>query len=70
MGDCDHGCAFRTESESKPHPAWQVLNKDWLKVVEAVGIEQPAIRLLSTILERFRGQVSPKTPSNNTNKTR
>jgi hypothetical protein len=40
------------------------------KLVEAVGIEQPAVRLIPTILERFRGQVSPRTPSNNTNQTR
>ncbi|MGB5350714.1 MAG: hypothetical protein WBN10_14000 [Polyangiales bacterium] len=38
--------------------------------VEAVGIEQPAAHSIPTILERFRGQVSPKTRSNNANKTR
>jgi hypothetical protein len=38
--------------------------------VEAVGIEPVSIHPVQTILERFRGQVSPKTPSNNTNKTR
>lgn len=39
-------------------------------VVEAGGIEYRAIRLVPRILERFRGQVSPKTPSNGTSKTR
>ena len=39
-------------------------------LVEAVGIEQPAAHSIPTILERFRGQVSPKTRSNNANKTR
>jgi hypothetical protein len=39
-------------------------------MVEAVGIEPVSIHPVQTILERFRGQVSPKTPSNNTNKTR
>jgi hypothetical protein len=37
---------------------------------EAVGIEQPAIHRLPTILEWFRGQVSMKTPPKNTRKTR
>jgi len=39
-------------------------------IVEAVGIEQPAIHLIQTILERFRGQVSMRTRPKNTNKTR
>lgn len=38
-------------------------------LVEEVGIEQMAIHLVQTILEQFWGQVSPKTPSNNANKT-
>jgi hypothetical protein len=29
-----------------------------LALVEAVGIEQPGVQPISTILERFRGQVS------------
>jgi len=40
------------------------------QVVEAVGIEQPAIHLIWTILERFRGQVSMRTRPKNTRKTR
>jgi hypothetical protein len=40
------------------------------ETVEPVGIEQPAVHRIPTILERFRGQVSLKTPSNNTSKTR
>jgi len=39
-------------------------------IVEAVGIEQPAVHLVPTILEWFRGQVSIKTRPKNTNKTR
>jgi len=46
------------------------LSNHYTCLVEAVGIEQPALQLVPTILERFRGQVSPKTPSNNTRKTR
>ena len=38
--------------------------------VEAVGIEQPAIHPIQTILERFRGQGSMRTRPNNTKKTR
>jgi len=38
-------------------------------LVEAVGIEQPAIRLVPTILERFRGQVSTRTRPKKTSKT-
>jgi len=37
--------------------------------VEAVGIEQPALHPIQTILERFRGQVSTRTRPKNTNKT-
>jgi hypothetical protein len=44
--------------------------KDSMKVVEAVGIEQLATRLIPTILERFRGQVSRRTRPKNTMKTR
>jgi len=40
------------------------------KLVEAVGIEQLAIHLIQTILERFRGQVSMRTRPKNTSKTR
>jgi hypothetical protein len=40
---------------------------EWPALCEAVGIEQPAIHLIQTILERFHGQASLKTPSNNTN---
>ena len=40
------------------------------KMVEAVGIEQPGVRLVPTILERFRGQVSRRARPKNTNKTR
>jgi len=39
-------------------------------MVEAVGIEQPAVHPIQTILERFRGQVSIKTRPKNTSKTR
>ena len=39
-------------------------------LVEAVGIEQPGVRPIPTILQRFRGQVSTKTRPKNTNKTR
>jgi len=39
-------------------------------IVEAVGIEQPAIHPVPTILERFRGQVSRRTRPKNTSKTR
>ena len=46
------------------------LNDSKTKTVEAVGIEQPGAHLVWTILERFRGLVSPKTPSNSTNQTR
>ncbi|MDH3726389.1 MAG: hypothetical protein OER77_02575 [Myxococcales bacterium] len=41
-----------------------------LKLVQAVGIEQPAVHPVPTILERFRGQVSIKTRPKNTTKTR
>jgi hypothetical protein len=37
-------------------------------VAEAVGIEHRAIRLVPTILERFRRQVSMRTPPKNTKK--
>jgi hypothetical protein len=40
------------------------------KLVEAVGIEQPVVHLVPTILEWFRGQVSMRTRPKNTNKTR
>jgi hypothetical protein len=40
------------------------------QIVEAVGIEQPAVHLIPTILERFRGQVSMTTRPKSTNKTR
>jgi hypothetical protein len=39
-------------------------------IVEAVGIEQPAVRLIPTILQRFRGQVSIRTRPKRTSKTR
>jgi len=38
--------------------------------VEAVGIEQPAVHLIQTILERFRGQVSMRTRPKYATKTR
>jgi len=41
-----------------------------IDVVEAVGIEQPAVHPIQTIPERFRGQVSMRTRSKNTSKTR
>jgi hypothetical protein len=40
------------------------------QLVEAVGIEQPAVRPLQTILEGFRGQVSMRTRRKNTRETR
>jgi len=41
-----------------------------IKVVEAVGIEQPGARPIPTFLERFRGQVSTRTRPKNTRETR
>jgi hypothetical protein len=54
-----------SDAPSTLHPA-----NDAVKVVEAVGIEQPAVRPVQTILEWFRGQVSMRTRPKNTNKTR
>jgi hypothetical protein len=65
--DClpSHDTLGTSEAPSTLH-----LANDGTEVVEAVGIEHPAIHLIQTILERFRGQVSAKALSNNTNKTR
>jgi hypothetical protein len=46
------------------------LNDSGIKMVEAVGIEQPAAHPIPTILERFRGQVSMRTRPKNTSKPR
>jgi hypothetical protein len=40
------------------------------RAVEAVGIEQPAVHPIPTILERFRGQVSMRKRPKNARKTR
>ena len=39
------------------------------RTVEAVGIEQPVVHPIPTILERFRGQGSMRTRPKNTSKT-
>jgi hypothetical protein len=46
------------------------LNDSGIKMVGAVGIEQPGAHPIQTILERFRGHVSMRTRPKNTNKTR
>ena len=46
------------------------LNDSKTKTMEAVGIEQPAVRPVPTILKRFRGQVSTRTRPKNTSETR
>jgi len=64
-------CESNSDTSRDAHVrAGQQSNDSEAKLVEAVGIEQPAVHLMPTILERFRGQVSMRTRPKNTNKTR
>jgi hypothetical protein len=46
------------------------LSNHYTCLVEAVGIEQPAVHPIQTILESFRGHVSIKTRLKNASETR
>jgi len=59
----------RNEETQAVDPA-RKLNDCNPKLVEAVGIEQPAAHPIPTILKRFRGQVSTRTRPKNTSETR